>query len=793
MRPSVVALLGPTNTGKTYLAIERMLEHESGMIGFPLRLLARENYDRVVALRGAERVALITGEERIIPPRPSYFICTVEAMPLDRRVDFLAVDEIQLAADRERGHVFTDRLLHARGRAETMFLGASTIRPLLKELVPTAELSTRPRLSTLRYVEPKKLARLPRRTAVIVFSVADLYLLADRIRRETGGAALVFGALSPRARNAQVGLYQGGEVDFLVATDAIGMGLNLDIDHVAFTGLSKFDGVTSRSLRPAEVAQIAGRAGRHLRDGSFGATSDLGGFPPRLVEAIENHRFDPLTSIFWRNSDLNLASTQSLRHSLERRPPHPSLVRMREADDHRALEALLRDPEIARLAQGPDAVERLWEVCQIPDFRNVMSDAHTRLLSQVYLFLMGRERRLPEDWVQTQVAALDRTEGDTDTLLARISGIRTWTYVSHRSGWLVDAGHWQQRTRQIEDRLSDALHERLTERFVDRRATVLARHDPDDLIVELGAEGDVLVQGLHAGRLEGFHFVADPSARDSARGLIAAANRALRTDIGRRVEELAAATDDEISLRPSAQILWRGAALARLTHSDDVLAPRLEPLPSELLEAKARERVRQRLASWLEAYLRRQLAPLYALREAPLTGAARGLVFALLQSLGTVTRRRVTAQVAALLPSDRRALARLDLVIGREVVFVSSALTRTAVELRALLFGVARGVPVPSVEWGRPSVALDSRQPEDFYVAAGFLPIAGRAVRADRLERAVALAYRRASAGPFVPGPDLASLLGCRVREVKPILLALGYVSTPEGGVALRESRRRQA
>jgi ATP-dependent RNA helicase SUPV3L1/SUV3 len=793
MRPPVVALLGPTNTGKTYLAIERMLEHESGMIGFPLRLLARENYDRVVQLRGADKVALITGEERVVPRYPAYFICTVEAMPLDRRVDFLAVDEIQLAADRERGHVFTDRLLNARGRVETMFLGASTIRPLLQELVPAAEISARPRLSTLRYAEPKKLSRLPRRTAVIVFSVADLYVIADRIRRETGGAALVFGALSPRARNAQVGLYQGGEVDFLVATDAIGMGLNLDIDHVAFTSLTKFDGRSPRTLRPAEVAQIAGRAGRHLRDGSFGATGELGPFPAQLVEAIENHRFDPLPSIFWRNSDLNFASTPSLLHSLERRPPHAHLIRMREADDHRALEALLRDTEIAAMARGPETVERLWQVCQIPDFRNVMTDAHTRLLAQVYRYLCAPGHRLPEDWVQAQVSALDRTEGDTDTLLARISAIRTWTYVSHRAGWLLDGAHWQQRTRQIEDRLSDALHERLTERFVDRRATVIARHDPNDLIVELAADGEVLVQGLHAGRLEGFHFVPDPAARDSARGLVAAANRALRSDIGRRVDALASAPDDEVSLRPTGQIFWRGTALARLQPGDDVLSPRLEPLPSELLDTRAKERVRHRLTAWLDAHRRRVLAPLFVLRDAPLAGAARGLVFTVLQSLGTAPRRRVTAQVAALGPSDRRALARLDLVIGREAVFVSSALGRAAAELRALLFTVARGVAAPPIDWGRPSIAVDSRVATELYVAAGFLPIAGRAVRADRLERAVSLAYRHATAGPFTPGPDLASLLGCRVREVKPLLLSLGYVATADGAVSLREPRRRRA
>ena len=493
--PRLVAVLGPTNTGKTHYAIERMLGHQSGMIGFPLRLLARENYDRLVQLRGAEAVALITGEERIVPSSPRYFVCTVEAMPLDRKVDFLAVDEIQLAADRERGHVFTDRLLRARGLEETMFLGAETIKPLLRRLVPDAAFIARERLSTLTYAGHKKLDRLPRRSAIVVFSLADLYEVAERVRHETGGAAVVFGALSPRTRNAQVALYQAGEVDYLVATDAIGMGLNLDIDHVAFTALGKYDGRGPRPLRPAEVAQIAGRAGRHTRDGTFGPTLDLGPFDDRLVEAVEGHHFEPLDRIFWRNSDLVFASPAALLSSLERRPPSPDLMRMRDADDHRALAALSADADVRRQADSRDVVRLLWDVAQVPDFRNVMTEAHTRLLAQVFRHLRSPAGRLPEDWVAVQVAAIDRTEGDVETLLARIAHIRTWTYVAHRSGWLADPAHWQQRTRAVEDRLSDTLHERLTEQFVERGAAVVSRISPEGAVVEVAEDGEVRVQG----------------------------------------------------------------------------------------------------------------------------------------------------------------------------------------------------------------------------------------------------------------------------------------------------------
>src|SRR5688500_18616648 len=578
--PSVTALLGPTNTGKTYHAMERMLSHRTGMIGFPLRLLARENYDRLVQARGPDQVALVTGEERIVPRSPAYFVCTVEAMPLDRRVDFLAVDEIQLCADRERGHVFTDRLLHARGLEETMFLGAATVKPLLRMLVPEAVVMGRPRLSTLTYAPPRKIARLPRRTALVVFSVADLYLLADRVRRETGGAALVFGALSPRTRNAQVGLYQAGEVDYLVATEAIGMGLNLDIDHVAFTGLVKFDGTAPRALRPAEIAQIAGRAGRHLRDGTFGPTADLGPFDEDLVSAIEGHRFDPLEALSWRSSDLSFASPRALLESLERRPPVPQLRRTPDADDHRALVALAADPEIVEMTRSPEAVRLLWDVCQVPDFRNVLTDAHTRLLGQIYRHLRRPGERLPDDWVASQVSALDRVEGDTDALLARIAHIRTWTYVSHRTAWLADVAHWQERTRAVEDRLSDALHQRLTEQFVDRRAAVVARHGADEMVVEVTAAGDVLVQGLPAGRMEGFVYREDASLRETATRFRGVANRALRSHIGDRVRALAEEADEAFAAGTDGRVRWRGFAVGRLFATDDPLAPRVEPLPS---------------------------------------------------------------------------------------------------------------------------------------------------------------------------------------------------------------------
>src|SRR6201993_993403 len=509
--PRLVGALWPTNTGKNPLAIERILGYRSGMIGFPLRLLARENYDRIVKLKGSRSVALITGEEKILPTNPSYFVCTAESMPLDRQVDFLAVDEVQLCADPERGHVFTARLLHARGAHETMFLGADTIKPLMRQLVPEVEYVSRPRFSTLSYTGYKKVTRLPPRSAVVAFAIADVFSLAELIRRQRGGTAIVLGALSPRARNAQVGMFQAGEVDYLVATDAIGMGLNMDLDHVAFARTGKFDGHGPRRLSAAEVAQIAGRAGRHMSNGTFGTTAEQGPLDPEIVEAIETHHFDPLTRLNWRNSKLRFESIPALLKSLDERPSVPGLILAREADDQRALGALSRNQDITQLARHPGAVRLLWEVCQIPDFRKIMTESHTRLLAHCFLHLAGPKERLPTDWITEQMGHLDRVDGDIDTLMARIAHIRTWTYITHRGDWVEDAAAWQERARGIEDRLSDALHEGITERFVDRRSSLLVRQmaSEGELMVAVSKGGEVLVEGVYAGRLRGLRFVPD--------------------------------------------------------------------------------------------------------------------------------------------------------------------------------------------------------------------------------------------------------------------------------------------
>jgi ATP-dependent RNA helicase SUPV3L1/SUV3 len=790
--PRVLAVLGPTNTGKTHLAIERMLGHRTGMIGFPLRLLARENYDRIVALKGARAVALITGEEKIVPPNPSYFVCTVESMPLDRLVDFLAVDEIQLCGDPERGHVFTHRLLHARGSAETMFLGAETIRPLLRRLVPEAEYISRPRFSTLSYSGPKKITRLPPRSAVVAFAIADVFALGELMRRQRGGTAVVLGALSPRARNAQVGLFQSGEVDYLVATDAIGMGLNMDLDHVAFAKLAKFDGQGPRRLAAAEIAQIAGRAGRHMSDGTFGTTGELDDLDPEIVEAVENHRFDPLPRLYWRNGRLNYRSVGALLKSLEERPHLPGLVAGREADDHLVLASLARIPDIADAAAHPDTVRLLWDVCQIPDFRKVMSDTHARLLAQIYRHLVGRSGRLPTDWVAASVNRLDRTDGDIDTLMARIAHVRTWTYIAHRPDWLADSATWQECARAIEDHLSDALHERITQRFVDRRSAFLVRQlaSSRELLASVGREGDVKVEGHPVGRLDGFRFVPDAGASsEAAKTLIAAANRVLRSEIDARARHLAASPDTEFGLEPNGTLLWRGGAVGRLVAGETALEPRVEALASDFLDGNLREIVRRRLALFWRMLLWRRLAAVMRARQAELEGPARGLVFQLCEALGTLPAATVTAQRTALSADDRKTLARLGIRLGTETIYLDGLFRREAASLTATLWAVKHGCAVPAVPGGV-AAPRDPGIEEAAYAAMGYRVLGERVLRVDKVERLAAAARRLARQGPFGPTPELTQLASAAPRDLAAMLTSLSYRAVHDGSGVTFHARR---
>ncbi|MBW4093569.1 MAG: DNA helicase [Proteobacteria bacterium] len=780
--PRVKAVLGPTNTGKTHLAIERLAAHASGIIGFPLRLLARENYDRLVRLKGAKHVALITGEEKIVPPEARWYSCTVEAMPLDRAAEFVAVDEIQLCADPDRGHVFTDRLLHARGLVETMFLGAETIRPLLARLVPGVQIETRPRLSQLHHAGAARLTKLPPRSAVVAFSAAEVYAIAEAIRRRRGGCAVVMGRLSPRTRNAQVALYQDKEVDFLVATDAIGMGLNMDVDHVAFAGLSKHDGHRIRRLLPAEVAQIAGRAGRGMRDGTFGTTAACRPMEDALAAAVEAHAFDPLTQLCWRNSELDFSGIDALLGSLLAPSPAPGLVRGNDASDLETLAALAREPEIRRLATGRARLRRLWEACQIPDFRKLADETHTRLCARIFGHVADGGT-VPTDWLAAQIAVLARPEGDIDTLMQRLAGIRVSAYIAARPDWVRDAPTWQARAREVEDLLSDALHERLLARFVDRRATMLIRRldggAGEVLLSAVTRRGEVVVEGHGVGRLEGFTFVPDPDTGGESRKLVLrAARRALAEEMPRRVTAAEAAADAAFAFAPDHRIAWDGFPIARLRRGATALRPQVEMLDSEFLDGAQRERLRLRVQTWLDGTIAVGLAPLYgAIAQAADDAALRGPLHRLADGLGLVVDEGATGADAAL----RRKLKPLGVTAGRFALFLPALLKPRAATLRARLWALWEGTAVPVPEPPAGTVALEppGAWPAGFAVAMGWLPAGPVLLRLDVAERVAAELAHLTRPGEALLPVGLASRLGVRGAWVPAVLRVLGYRVLP--------------
>jgi ATP-dependent RNA helicase SUPV3L1/SUV3 len=784
----LVAVLGPTNTGKTHLAVERMLGHASGMIGLPLRLLAREIYDRVVGARGPRAVALITGEEKIAPPRAHYFVCTVEAMPLGRDVEFLAVDEIQLAADPERGHVFTDRLLHARGRYETMLLGAATMAPLIRALTPDARIVTRERFSALSYAGARKVSRLPPRSAVVAFAADEVYAIAELIRRQRGGAAVVMGMLSPRTRNAQVALYQSGEVDFLVATDAIGMGLNMDVDHVAFAGLRKFDGRRARRLHAHEVGQIAGRAGRYRRDGTFGVTGRCEPMAEDLVGAVEDHRFEPVASAQWRNRELDFQSLGALLGSLSAPPARSGLKASQDALDEKTLRLVAEDGAArSRCAARPNLI-RLWDACQTPDFRKTTFEDHVRLVRDLFDHLSLGARRVPDDWMAGQWRPLDRVDGEIDALSTRLAGVRTLAYIANRPDWLADPDHWREATLRLEDRLSDALHEKLMARFVDARTSALIRGlgRQDELLAGVAADGTVTVEGHLVGKLEGLRFEAAAGAGALARrALRAAAQRAVAPQVARRLGVLAAEPDESFALGSDGVVLWRGEAAGRLAN-DQPFNPRVS-LYGDLGHPAARARAARRLEAFVAAEAGRRLSGLEQLGEAvtsgSLKGLARGLAYRLIEAGGAIARGGMELDLAALSKAERRALRSLGVRIGAFSLCLPAQL---APDARALAGAFAALVdpdwpafaPGPT---SPPRRLADPAPPARALGLRGLVAVGEWAVPVESLERLDAILRGRARQGEgWVLSPGALAQLGWSEIEAGAILPGLGFA--PVGG-----------
>jgi ATP-dependent RNA helicase SUPV3L1/SUV3 len=804
----VTAVLGPTNTGKTHYAIERMLAHRSGVIGLPLRLLAREVYDRIVALRGPSVVALVTGEERIVPARAAYWVCTVEAMPEGLMPDFLAVDEIQLCADPDRGHIFTDRLLNARGVSETLFLGSDTMRARIASLIPRARFLRRERFSKLSYSGPRKLSRMPPRSAIVGFSAEDVYAIAELIRRQKGGAAVVMGALSPRTRNAQVALFQNGDVDHLVATDAIGMGLNLDVAHVAFSGTVKFDGRRYRHLQPNELAQIAGRAGRFTRDGTFGVTGEAPPLDPDVVEAIENHDFLPVRRLQWRNSRLDFATTEALLASLEAPSGHPDLARAREADDVMTLRALSDLPEIARTLRDARAVRLLWDVCQIPDFRKVSLHEHASLAARIYGFLHDKGG-VPTDWLARQVARIDRVEGDIDALSQRLAYIRTWTYVAQRRDWVEDADHWREETRAVEDRLSDALHARLTQRFVDRRTSVLMRRlkQRESLVAHVTEQGEVSIDGEFVGRLDGFRFRLDPKAEgEEAKTLRAAGIAALAPVLSLKADRFYNAPDTEIDVTEQGGLMWGEFAVGRLVAGPDPLSPRAISFVDEDAAPGIGEKVARRLQHWIDRQVAARFEPLLALRaDEGLAGLARGIAFRLVESLGILPRSEIADEVKALDQEGRGSLRRHGVRFGQFSVFMPALLKPAPTRLRLILWSLAEGFDEfpEAPPAGLVTMPAVRGAPRGYYSRAGYRLAGDRAIRIDMLERLADMLRAQDARAGFEASPEMLSITGLSLDQFARLMAGLGYEaeqgtrpkqrpskpSTAEGGIPAGEAR----
>jgi ATP-dependent RNA helicase SUPV3L1/SUV3 len=810
---TVAAVLGPTNTGKTHFAIERMLSHSAGMIGLPLRLLAREVYNRVVAKVGAEAVALITGEEKIKPKQARYWVSTVEAMPRDLDLPFVAIDEIQLAASFDRGHVFTNRILNRRGTQETLLIGAATMQNVLETLLPGLRIVSRPRLSQLIFAGDRKIARLPRRSAIVSFRAEDVYAIAEWIRRQRGGAAVVLGALSPRTRNAQIDLYQNGDVDYIVATDAIGMGLNLDVDHVAFAADRKFDGYQHRRLNPAEFGQIAGRAGRHTRDGTFGTSGRCPPFDEELAAMIEGHAFDQVNLLQWRNATLDFSTIDSLIASLDMTPDSPGLSRAPPAEDQIVLEAAARDEKVRRHTKTRADVERLWDVCQIPDYRKTSPAAHADLVLTVFNFVL-RAGRIPDDWFARQIAALDRTDGDIDALSARINQVRTCTFIANRSDWLIDPEHWQGVARQVEDSLSDALHARLTQRFVDRRASVLMRRLRENTMLEaeVTSTGQVMVEGHHVGSLTGFCFTHDPQAGgEEAKTLNAAAQKALATEIEARARRVHEAVDEAFVLANDGVIRWLGEPVGKINTGDHILKPRARIIADETLTGQQLDQVQARLDIWLAQHVKKLLGPLDDLEIGDgLEGVARGVAFQIGEALGVLERSRVAEEMKTLPQEARGALRKFGVRFGAYHLYLPALLKPAprslATQLWALQHGGLEAVKgldevAHLASSGRTSFAADQQVNRALYRAAGFRVCGERAVRVDILERLAdlirpAIAYKpgttpgdppagAADGDGFVVTVAMTSLAGCSGESFASILKSLGYANEQRPGPAI--------
>jgi len=780
-RKKITAVLGPTNTGKTHLAVETMLEYESGIIGFPLRLLAREIFDKCVDKVGVESVALITGEEKIIPKSPKYYVCTVESMPQDKSVDFIAIDEIQMCADHERGHIFTDRLLHARGEILTMFLGSHTMKTIINSLIKNVEFTNKERYSKLTYSGHKKISRLNPKTALIAFSVDEVYAMAELVRRQKGGTAVIMGSLSPKTRNSQVELYQSGDANFLVATDAIGMGINMDIDNVSFSNLKKFDGKKTRRLNLNEVSQIAGRAGRHVNDGTFGVTGECKQLSFDEIEKLEKHDLNKIDMLYWRNSEINFDSLNSLISSLEKNTNNQFLRRINDCEDEKVLKFLTKNDNNLKDKLQKETIKIFWDCCQIPDFSKRNYGNHVEVVKKVFDFLISKFGKVTNDYMKTQLKNLDKYDGNIDTLTNRISNVRTWSYVANKKNWVNNSDYWIERTKYIEDKLSDKLHEELTKSFVDKRISVLSRSLKQDIVLatKIRNENEVIIDGQYIGRLKGLKLELDlksGSLKTDIKSLRKAAKQAISPELMRRVNKI---INEIFILDNNHRICWMENPIAYLTKGKDYLNPKLEIIVDEAMDIESKKILKTNLIKKLYTLISLELSDLVNLSKSKFkNNYARALCYQLFENNGIIKREKINQMIKNITKEDRLILRKAGIKIGRYHIFLPRMLKPAALELRVKLWKLYYNedkenvIPKPGLNF----LKNETKKNKKFLLICGFENFDDFYIRVDILERLFLKILENTKGGTFKIDSDMINLIGCSKENFYKLLHLMHYV-----------------
>ena len=779
----ITAVLGPTNTGKTHLAVETMLEHQSGILGVPLRLLAREIFDKCVNRVGPQKVALITGEEKIIPGSPKYYICTVESMPQNKLVDFVAIDEIQMCTDHERGHIFTDRLLNSRGDKLTMFLGSHTIKDTISLLINNIEFVNRERYSKLSFSGYKKISRLNPKTALITFSIDEVYALAELVRRQKGGAAVIMGSLSPKTRNSQVKLYQSGDVNFLVATDAIGMGINMDINNISFSNLKKFDGKKIRRLNLNEISQIAGRAGRHINDGNFGITGQCETLSTDEIEKLEKHNLNKINTIYWRNSELNFESLDNLVNSLDKKSNNELLRKINDCEDEKVLKFLIKNDSEIKISNTKDVIKILWECCQIPDFSKKAYGNHIDVVKKVFGFLTSKTGKVSNDYMKTQLKHLDRYDGNIDTLTNRISNVRTWSYVANKSSWADNSDYWIGRTKDIEDKLSDKLHEELTKSFVDKRISVLSRSLKQNIILgtEIKNENEVIIDGQYIGQLKGMKLdleLKSGSLKTDIKSLRKAARQAIAPELMKRANKIIKSED--FKLEDDHKIYWMGSPIAYISPGKNYLHPILKLLVDEAIDPESKEKLRNNLEKKLYSHIATELADLVNLSKSNFeNNYVRALCYQLFENNGIIKREMVSQTIKEISKEDRIKLRRAGIKIGRYHIFLPRMIKPNAVNLRVklwkLYFPNDEKYTIP--KFGLNFLKNEKKQNKKFLLICGFENFDKFYIRVDILERFFIKIIENTKKGMFKIDSDMINLIGCSKENFAELLKLMQYRS----------------